>query len=382
MTTAMANAQAGSSSLGNGIFVINRTRILLVVSLILTWTIASLIPSYKQSVKDLAHQKYADAIGHLPALKVDWHPKVDDPRAQFNTSKVALLVEGRPIPHLVPQLLHMISVMPPDWRFKFIGTNKSVMSVSRSFATQYQVLNGKLDLIVLPKPWKVDSKEDVYRLFTDIRFYDEHLSEVEWMLKFESDSIMCANSGDTLDDWLHYDWAGAPRSANDRFAGNGGLSLRRVSTVKRILGFQSRYNDTEPEDEWFGKRITLLPGAKVATGAEENHLSVEDVYFEKPMGYHVRDGGENLADDVWKDPAKRKKNFDYCPELAMIMPMKLERERCEGDNKHGEIKSGVRGGRSDDGTEEDLKDRTVISDARLPGFSREADEARKASLVA
>jgi hypothetical protein len=177
-----------------------------------SWTIASLIPSYKQTVKDLAHQKYNDAIEHLPALKVDWHPKVD-PKTQFNSSKVAVLIEGRPIPHLVPQLLHMISVLPPDWRFKFIGTNKSVMSVSRSFATQYQALNGKLDLVVVPKPWAIDSKEDVYRLLTDLRFYDEHLSEVEWMLKFESDSIMCANSGDTLDDWLHYDWAGAPRSA-------------------------------------------------------------------------------------------------------------------------------------------------------------------------
>ena len=127
------------------------------------------------------------------------------------------------------------------------------------------------------------------------------------------------------------------RSENDRFAGNGGLSLRRISSVRKILGFQSRYNDTEPEDEWFGKRITVLPGAKVANGAQEEHFSVEAVWHERPMGYHVRDGGENLADDVWKDPAKRKKSFEYCPELAMIMPMKLERERCEGDNKEGEI---------------------------------------------
>lgn len=127
------------------------------------------------------------------------------------------------------------------------------------------------------------------------------------------------------------------RAQNDRFAGNGGLSLRRISTVKRILGFQSRYNDTEPEDEWFGKRITVLPGAKVASGTEESHLSVEDTFFDRPMGYHVRDGGENLAEDVWMDPKKRKANFEYCPELAMIMPMKLERERCQGDNKMGMI---------------------------------------------
>jgi len=125
------------------------------------------------------------------------------------------------------------------------------------------------------------------------------------------------------------------RTVNDRFAGNGGLSLRRISAVKKILGFQSRINDTEPEDEWFGKRITLLPGAKVANGAQQDHFAVEDVWHPKPMGYHVR--ADNLAEDVWKDHTRRKGNFDYCPELAIIMDMKLERERCDGDNKEGEI---------------------------------------------
>ena len=83
--------------------------------------------------------------------------------------------------------------------------------------------------------------------------------------------------------------------------------------------------------------MIVLPGAKVANGAQEDHFSVEEVWHSEPMGYHVREGGEKLADDVWKDPERRKQNFNYCPELAMIMPMKLERERCEGDNKEGEI---------------------------------------------
>jgi Protein of unknown function (DUF5672) len=130
------------------------------------------------------------------------------------------------------------------------------------------------------------------------------------------------------------------RTEDDRFAGNGGLSLRRISSVRKILSFQSRYNDTEPEDEWFGKRITVLPGAKVANGAQADHFSVEDLYHEKPLGYHVREGGEKLAEDVWKNPQRRKANFAYCPELVMIMPMKLERERCDGDNLEGEIIGG------------------------------------------
>jgi hypothetical protein len=175
-----------------------------------SWTLAHLIPRYKETVADFAKDKVNDAIEHLPAVKVDWHPAFD-PKTQFNASKVALLIEGRPIPHLVPQILHMISVIPTDWRFVFIGTNKSVISVSRSFATQFQEANGKLDMIVLPKPWKLESKEDVYRLMTDMRFYDEFLPGVEWMLKYESDSIMCGRSSDSLEDWLEFDWAGAPR---------------------------------------------------------------------------------------------------------------------------------------------------------------------------
>ena len=127
------------------------------------------------------------------------------------------------------------------------------------------------------------------------------------------------------------------RSAQDRFAGNGGLSIRRVSVIKQVLGFQQRYNDTEPEDEWFGKRMVTLPGAKVANAEQEQRFSVEDVWHPKPLGFHVRDGGKNLADAVWKDPMRRKQNFEYCPELVMIMPMKLERQRCEGDNKEGDI---------------------------------------------
>ncbi|PQE22267.1 hypothetical protein CJF32_00004624 [Rutstroemia sp. NJR-2017a WRK4] len=332
----MSATHTGPSVLGVGSVVVNKTRLLVLFSLIATWTIAHFTPRYTPGIQQHIKDSFNSASDKIPSLKVDWYPN-RDPRAQFNASKVALLIEGRPLPHLVPQLLHMISVVPPDWRFVFIGTNKSVTTVRRSFATQYQQANGKLDLMILPKPWKVDSKEDVFRLLTDVRFYDEFLPGVEWLLKYEADSIMCGNSAESLNDWLDYDWAGAPRTKGDRFAGNGGLSLRRISAVRKVLGFQSRYNNTDAEDEWFGKRITILPGARVASGEQEDHFSVENLYHDEPMGYHVRDGGEVLPDAVWKDPQKRKKIFDYCPEVVMIMPMKLERERCQGDNKMGEI---------------------------------------------
>lgn len=105
----------------------------------------------------------------------------------------------------------MISVVPPDWRFVFVGSPKSVISVSRSFAVQYHEANGKLDLVVLPKPFSIEDKENVFRTLTDLRFYDQILPTAEWIMKYESDAILCANSDDSLNNWLHYDWAGAPR---------------------------------------------------------------------------------------------------------------------------------------------------------------------------
>ena len=124
------------------------------------------------------------------------------------------------------------------------------------------------------------------------------------------------------------------RTIDDRFTGNGGLSLRRVSTIRRVLSFQERYNDTRPEDEWFGTRLWVLPGAKVAAG-EDGQLAVEDTYIPNAMGFHLRDGGRGIPEQVWGDPAQRGAIFDYCPELSLIFDMKLQRERCPGDRLDG-----------------------------------------------
>ncbi|KAI0550256.1 hypothetical protein F4679DRAFT_583752 [Xylaria curta] len=306
-----------STSQSSAIVALMRMRIPAVLLLIVVWATASLFSRYTPTIKEHISTRLSEARRKIPKVKIGWHSQWpdEDPRDRFNASKVALLIEPRPLPHLVPQILHMISVVPPDWRFIFVGTNQSVASVGRSYATKHQQAVGKLDLLVLPAPWEIDTKEKVHRLLTDMRFYNEFLPGVEWLLKYEYDSIL---------------------TADDRFSGNGGLSIRRVSTIKRVLRFQERYNDTNPEDEWFGIRLWVLSGAKVASG-QDGQLAVEDQYIAKAMGFHVRDGGHGVADSVWKDPGQRKTIFDYCPELSLIMDMKLERERCPGDNLDGTI---------------------------------------------
>ena len=82
------------------------------------------------------------------------------------------------------------------------------------------------------------------------------------------------------------------------------------------------------------KRFKVLPG-EVASGSPGGTSVINNPVMEIPMGYHFQPDGNTLDDQVWKDPRRRKQILEYCPELSMIMDMKLERERCPDDNQDG-----------------------------------------------
>lgn len=148
----------------------------------------------------------------LPRVSVNYHPNRPPP-SPFNETKLALLIETRPLGHLAPQLLHMISVVPPDWRFLFLGSNESIAHINASLPVQNHERNGKLDIRLLPDNITVNGQEPTSQTFTNLWFYEEVIGGnrgVENLLVFQSDSILCANSELSLNDWLEYDWVGAP----------------------------------------------------------------------------------------------------------------------------------------------------------------------------
>lgn len=100
----------------------------------------------------------------------------------YNDSKLALLIDPSPLPHLVPLMLHMMAVVPPDWRFLFIGSQWSIYMVARAPSIQHHLDLGRLQLMQLPEPWAISTDEDRSRLLTDARFYSEFLPGVEWLL--------------------------------------------------------------------------------------------------------------------------------------------------------------------------------------------------------
>ena len=119
---------------------------------------------------------------------------------------------------------------------------------------------------------------------------------------------------------------GSTRNNAARFGGNGGLSLRRVSKILEVLHFQKPYRGEFYEDQWMAARVGLLPGAKMAAPEIERDFAVESLWSERPMGYHLNPAG--LNGEVWDDHERRKSIYGYCPEIKIILDMRLERERC------------------------------------------------------
>ncbi|CAK7218743.1 hypothetical protein SBRCBS47491_003614 [Sporothrix bragantina] len=294
---------------------------------------------------------------NYPTIKFEYGQQQGN--SMYNESKVALLIENRPFPILAPLMLHFISVVPPDWRFRFMGSIESVKAINNSVAIREQVKAGKLDLTYIPSNMSTGSQEEISRFLTTRWLYEVVLQPAEWLLVFQTDSILCANSQHNINEYLEYDWIGAPWSTSSRWGGNGGLSIRRVSAMVDILKDQVRVDGSEPEDVWLAERLGHRPKSKVANGtvsltfsgemhsgesvkldnitidaatkeeladaAREGKLvkGVDDwrVGFYEPMGYHTGGSGKFLHNQIWGSPERREHVWKYCPEVKMTLAM-------------------------------------------------------------
>ncbi|TLD15601.1 uncharacterized protein PgNI_01183, partial [Pyricularia grisea] len=303
----------------------------------------------------------------VPQVHLDYNKN----RSPYNETKVALLIENRPNPILAPLMLHFMAVVPPDWRFRFMGSLESVEFINRSIAIREQVSAGKLDLTYIPSNMTTGSQEEISRFLTTLWLYETVLKPAEHLLVFQTDSMLCANSKQNLNDYIEYDWVGAPWDPNGRFGGNGGLSLRRVSAIVQVLRDQQRVDGSEPEDVWLANLLGHRPGARLANGTvsltfsgemnsgktvkldDPSSVNISDAArkgelikglddwrsgFYEPMGYHTGGSGVTLHPPIWGTPELRKHIWDYCPEVKMTLMMdaaKFVPGNCGGSWTYG-----------------------------------------------
>jgi len=214
------------------------------------------------------------------------------------TNNVAAIVETRPLDRVVPLLLHFASVLGPDWPI-FLFTSQDVGSLSAPF--KRLIDERRITVRSLPPTVDFNNRLDVSGFLTKAWVW-EQLSPAGHVLIFQTDSILCSNSPLKVDDFLQYDFIGAPIAPAYGEGYNGGLSLRNRSMVLDIIqhaDWRNEFDNSENkqqqsvefEDQWFYSKMKELPdrgkpAARLPSEEVAKTFSVETVWYDKPLGYH------------------------------------------------------------------------------------------------
>lgn len=101
----------------------------------------------------------------------------------------------------------MIEVVPPEWRFLFLGSPDTIALVNRSAPVRRYVWWGKLWLGMIEDEHvgvsdrggkgvageEIGIDELYNRLLTNASLYQRELNGAEWILVFHSDAVLCTD---------------------------------------------------------------------------------------------------------------------------------------------------------------------------------------------
>jgi len=152
------------------------------------------------------------------------------------------------------------------------------------------------------------------------------MAPAEHILMFQADSIIRSNSPQRVEDFLEYDFVGAPIDS-ERGLGmgyNGGLSIRNRTLCLDIVNThdwqEERHGDhsqgnIDCEDQWFAKKMRELlvrddgsPRANLPSTDVVMSFAVETMWHEKPLGFHQA--------NIWQTE-KMEEVYKWCPEYKM-----------------------------------------------------------------
>lgn len=179
------------------------------------------------------------------------------------------------------------------------------------------VEDGRIQVRIIPPEFDMTSREDV-NLYLSRPWLWESLAPAQHVLVFQADSMICANSHRSIDEFLEWDWIAATLHTTIHYY-NGGLSLRNRTMMLDILYEGNNWEaetksgewDMGGEDVWFSAKMDQrgahLPDPKQAAKFAcqyEWHLNME----KEPFGYHkVHKNAPNRIDEI----------AQWCPEIAL-----------------------------------------------------------------
>lgn len=148
--------------------------------------------------------------------------------------KVALIVEPRTHPNLVT-VIERMAELHPDWLiYLYHGTmNKEFIDADPTLSR----LQDEKKLVLFPLQLSNLTASMYNAMFSSTAFWDT--VNAKYALVFQTDVCLCDAPNTSFDQFLHYDFVGAPRTipyvpSLFHFL-NGGFSLRNVDAMKRVI---------------------------------------------------------------------------------------------------------------------------------------------------
>lgn len=199
----------------------------------------------------------------------------------FHTDKIykytAIIVEPRCHAALSFVLKNFFENLSDDWGFVICHGCNNKYFLENIINNELTMYKNKVVKLVNLNIDNLDSTR-YNELLKNKSFYD--FIDTETFLIFQTDSLIIKENKHLINDFLEYQYVGAPWRNGK--VGNGGLSLRKKSKMIEIL---DKVNvDDKNEDLFFSQQRQLdiyLPNFRKA-----QKFSVESVFYESPFGVH------------------------------------------------------------------------------------------------
>jgi hypothetical protein len=192
-------------------------------------------------------------------------------------TKLALVVETRPLYFLPKVIRNVMYFLGPEWNLEVL-TGPMACGHLRSSLAGWDV---RVDVLPWQPIWL--SKQD-YSRFLATREFWTRLREPT-VLVFQPDTLL---TGPGIGEFLEWDYIGAPCGTFDEnYFACGGLSLRSRDAMIACVE-RARLAENEPEDTFFTTGVRAIGGRMpdVLTAAR---FCLESVYVGHPLGVHGTD---------------------------------------------------------------------------------------------
>jgi hypothetical protein len=203
---------------------------------------------------------------------------------------------------------NVVNNLDESWKIQIFHGTKNEEFV-RSTLSDY-IDKGRIQLVNIG----IDNFPDTH-LYSRYMKSPEFWSQVdgEHVLTFQTDSMFLKNSRRSLDEYLKYDYVGAPWKRSGR-VGNGGFSLRRKSSSLVAAQVASKTSNI-PEDKYFAEYFRTHPTFVLCPVQLSKEFSVETFFYDYPIATH-----QCWTRGVMK-PEEYKKFIQLHPEILTLISL-------------------------------------------------------------